>query len=233
MKTRSLLLILVGFGLVLIAARLILPSLQTASDNPPSTPAMGTINPTPGSQTDSGGTATLPPKSLSTPKQSQGENVRNAEVNWALDELPSGDTLQERLAALAQRRGVSLNVLTQQALVQWSNAVSEAAEEINRPIEFYGKAVDENAEPVSGANVSFGCIVFPERQLMTNAVTDSEGMFALTGVSAAALNVRVTKQGYDEVQGTNPSSFEYYSPAGPAFYPDPNNPVVFHLRRSE
>jgi hypothetical protein len=147
--------------------------------------------------------------------------------------LPPGSNLQERLEELARRKGVPLNVLTQQALAQWSNAMSGAAQEMNRPIDFYGKAVDEKGEPLNGANVRFGCLVFPENHFTTNAVTDTQGNFALTGVTGVALNVRVNKEDYEEVQGTNQNSFAYYSPTGAGFYPDPRNPVVFHLRKKE
>lgn len=167
------------------------------------------------------------------PRQSQRQNVPDAQGSWASEPLPPGNNLQERLEELARRRGVPLNVLTQQALAQWSNAMSGAAQDMNRPIEFYGKAVDEKGDPLSGATVRFGCVVFPENHFTTNAVTDAQGMFSLTGVTGAVLNVRMSKEGYEEVQGTNQSSFAYYSLGGTGFYPDPNNPVIFYLRKKE
>ena len=84
-----------------------------------------------------------------------------------------------------------------------------------------GKAADEKGEPLSGASVRFGCLVFPEDHFTTNAVTDTQGNFALPGVTGVALNVRVNKEGYEEVQGTKQNSFAYYSPTGAGFYPDP------------
>ena len=233
MKARVLLVVLVAAVLVLLAARLVRPTPQTAPNNPPANTVAEASNPTPGSQVDSEGTRTTTPQPPPRPRQSQRQNVPDAQGNWASEPLPPGSNLQERLEELARRKGVPLNVLTQQALAQWSNAMSEAGQEMNRPIDFYGKAVDEKGEPLSGANVRFGCVVFPEKHFTTNAVTDVQGMFALTGVTGAVLNVRVNKEGYEEVQGTNQNSFAYYSPTGTGFYPDPNNPIIFQLRKKE
>src|ERR1700744_4988011 len=71
-------------------------------------------------------------------------NVSDAQNNWASQSLPPGRNLQERLEELSRQRGVPLNILTQQALAHMSNAAEEWNEKINRPIELYGKTVDEN-----------------------------------------------------------------------------------------
>lgn len=225
MKLRLLLVLLIVTVLVLVVAHVNRPSRQTAANNPP-------LNPAPTSQAGSETNATAP-KPVAPSQGSQRHNLPHAQGNWASEPLPPGNNLQEQLDELARRRGVPLNVLTQQALEQWSNAMNQTAQEMNRPIDFYGKAVDDKGEPLSGANVRFGCVVFPENHFTTNAVTDAEGTFALTGATGAVLNVRVSKQGYEEVPGTNRNSFAYYSPTGVGYYPDPNNPVTFYLRKKE
>jgi hypothetical protein len=231
MKARALLIVLVAVGLVLLAIRLHRHTPQTAADNPPTNMVAQAATPTPGSQVDSGRTTATIPQPVPMPGQPQRQNTPDAQGNWASDPLPPGSNLQERLEQLERRRGVPLNVLTQQALAQWSNAMSEAGQEMNRPIDFYGKVVDERDEPLSGANVRFGCVVFPEKHFTTNAITDKHGTFALTGVTGVVLNVIVSKEGYEEIQGTNQNSFAYYAPTGAGFTPDPNNPVFFHLRK--
>jgi len=140
----------------------------------------------------------------------------------------------KKLEEMAQRQGISLNVLTQRAVMQWSNAVQLMAGEVNRPVEFYGKAVDENGVPLQGASVEFGCIGFPESHFSTNALTDSRGLFSLNSVTGAILVVQVSKHGYQEMPGTNQNRFTYYSALGPStFLADSNNPVVFRLQKVE
>lgn len=58
-------------------------------------------------------------------------------------------------------------MLTQQLVAELSNAFSQA---LSGPVEFYGKAVDEKGEPRSGANVRFGCVVFPEKHFTTFSI---------------------------------------------------------------
>jgi hypothetical protein len=146
--------------------------------------------------------------------------------------LPPGTNLQERLEELARHSGVPLNVLTQQALVQLSNIWQEARQTVNRPIEFYGKAVDEKGEPLAGARVEFNCQGYPDEYQTTNVLTASDGTFGLTGQTGMLLHVHLAIEGYEEVAGTNQNKFMYYSPSPTAgFKPDPNNPVVFYLRK--
>ena len=98
---------------------------------------------------------------------------------------------------------------------------------INRPIEFYGKVVDETGTPLAGATVTFGWVVYPEDVMHTNVLADPEGFFALNNATGATLYVSVTKDGY--VQGTNQGRFDFHSLPDASFQPDPNNPVVFRL----
>jgi hypothetical protein len=107
----------------------------------------------------------------------------------------------------------------------WSN-------QVQRPIVFYGKVVDENEQPVQAANVSFswGQLV-PEKSFETNAITDSDGLFSIAGLTGAFLGVHVEKSGYYAVK-TNQSHFQYWGISdSTAFQPDKNSPVVFHLRK--
>lgn len=233
MKVRILLIYLAAIVLVLLSICLIGYTSKTKPSILQTNAVTEAASALAGSQDDSKRTATttsLPPPSS---EQAQRPNRIDTERNWASEPLPPGSNLQERLNELARRRGVPLNVLTQQALEQWSNAVQEMSQQMNRPIEFYGKAVKENGEPLRGAKVNFSCFSFPEKRLVTNAVTDDQGLFLLTGVSGATLIVRVSNMDYEELQGTNQNNFNYYSPTGAGFSPDPSNPIIFYVRKKE
>jgi len=107
-------------------------------------------------------------------------------------------------------------------------------QKILRPIEFYGKVVDENEQPVEGASVSFSYNQFipPERSFETNTVTDQNGLFSLSGVVGSTLGVHVEKAGYYSAKSVNQNHFDYMKHSGSApFFPDSRYPVVFHLRK--
>jgi hypothetical protein len=177
----------------------------------------------------------LPPKETGQtttedlPKPKLGAAKKNNVVR-EFDKTSKSLSVQERLEELARNRGVSLNVLTQEMIVQVSNMVQEMSQTVNRPIEFYGKVVDGSETPMEAAKVEFGCVVYPEGSFNTNGLSDASGFFGLSSVTGAVLFVNVSKEGY--VQGTNQNRFEYYSPGDlGSFRPDSNNPVIFHLQR--
>jgi hypothetical protein len=171
------------------------------------------------------------PTEAERPQQPQDGNAQEKRESWVLEPVPAGSNLQESLQELARRRGVPLNVLTQQSVTQVSNLFQEMARQVNRSIEFYGKAVDENGLPVNGISVQFDGIAFPEIHFSTNVLSDAKGVFKLAGVTGEALRVHVSNGAYYEVTGANQNNFDYTSPKG--FNPDSNNPVIFHLRKKE
>ncbi len=98
------------------------------------------------------------------------------------------------------------------------------------PIEFYGKVVDENTNPVTGVNIHFNWSELPERggERTSDTQSDSDGLFSLHGKRGAALTVSFSKQGYYS-SGRGEQTFSYAFPK--AISPDPQNPVIFHLRK--
>lgn len=113
------------------------------------------------------------------------------------------------------------------------DSMQEWWQKIHRPIEFYGKVVDQNEAPVEGACVSYIWTQFhPESSFKSNTITDNNGLFSLTGITGSGLNVYVGKTGYYEVKRSNNNHFEYSIDAGSEpFRPDLSNPVVFHLKK--
>jgi hypothetical protein len=97
------------------------------------------------------------------------------------------------------------------------------------PIEFYGKVVDENSNAVAGATVSFHWVeVLDETGNRTSTTeSDAEGLFSLHGARGPSLSVSVSKEGYYPRRG----GAQYGVLANSDFSPDPQNPVIFLLRK--
>jgi len=101
------------------------------------------------------------------------------------------------------------------------------------PIEFYGKAVDENDQPVPDALVKFSWTDLSLAGTTRKETrSDGAGLFSLAGVRGKFLGVEVEKAGYDVVRAKNRYGFEYAGFWEKKYYePDPKNPVLFHLRK--
>ena len=104
---------------------------------------------------------------------------------------------------------------------------------IMTPITFYGKVVDQNGNPVAGANVLMTALDHPLSQGSTYAKqSDSNGLFTIWGIHGAALQVNVSKEGYYTVPESW-GDFAYAARVGtqkPA-HPDRSDPAVFVLRK--
>ncbi|MCE0483604.1 MAG: carboxypeptidase-like regulatory domain-containing protein [Methylacidiphilales bacterium] len=102
------------------------------------------------------------------------------------------------------------------------------------PLNFYGKVIDENNQPVAGAtaHMQWNTLDAPSGTSYGQTLSDGGGLFSLTGQRGKILEVRVEKEGYYTVDGGAGSlAFEYANPSSPNYNePDPNNPVIFHLR---
>jgi hypothetical protein len=107
--------------------------------------------------------------------------------------------------------------------------------EFKIPMRFYGKVVDEGGMPVPDAAVHFEWNGLTEpnnlerRDLETT--TDAQGRFEFEGHSGKRLFVKISRSGY-ATSPRNPLAFEYGNPGDAAFHrPDPQNPVIFKLRK--
>jgi hypothetical protein len=96
------------------------------------------------------------------------------------------------------------------------------------PIDFYGKVVDENTNPVEGASITFGWSELPTEEGKRRATTqsDSAGLFSLQGKRGPALDVWIGKEGY-YVPHRGQWGFSYFN----GFASDPWNPVIFFLQK--
>ena len=100
------------------------------------------------------------------------------------------------------------------------------------PINFYGRVLDENEQPVPGAT-----IVAQWSDLSANGatnktcLTDDQGFFSITGKTGRGITIRVSKDGYYTPKRQQ-ISFDYAGFWEANYYePNPNNPVIFHIRK--
>ena len=100
-----------------------------------------------------------------------------------------------------------------------------------RPIEFYGRVVDQNGDPVPHTHVRLQWSDSSESGATeSNIKTEADGSFALRGVKGKSLSVLPQKNGYTLLREGNEIAFEYADPTLPWFHkPDSNKPVLFRL----
>jgi len=105
--------------------------------------------------------------------------------------------------------------------------------EWSHPIEFYGKVVDENGDPVEGAKVEFGWTDTSEDgHSEATTLSDADGLFSLKRATGKRLGVEIKKDGYYTSWQKNQFSFEYSNTNESIYHePDASNPVVFHLKK--
>jgi hypothetical protein len=100
-----------------------------------------------------------------------------------------------------------------------------------QPINFYGKAVDENNQSVAGASVDYTWSTISTNGTLTKqGVTDGSGFFEIHE-TGKGISITVSKQGYYTTPSERLRSYEYANPGDGLFTPDPANPVLFHLRK--
>jgi hypothetical protein len=109
----------------------------------------------------------------------------------------------------------------------------DQAWEWKMPINFYGRVVDENGQPVSAAKVQFSWTdLTPAGNSTAITTSDSEGAFSLRGTAGRVLQVDVSKEGYYKPKEERLKSFDYAAFwSGNYHQPNPGNPVLFHLRK--
>jgi len=118
----------------------------------------------------------------------------------------------------------------EQRVKESAEAEERANDEWRTPIEFYGKVVDENNQPILGATVVFGINdLSSEGYTEVKKESDTQGLFSLTRVRGKHTSVTVFKDGY-YTSALNRRGFTYAG-ENENFIPNVGNPVMFHLRR--
>lgn len=115
--------------------------------------------------------------------------------------------------------------------------MSEALTRLNhRPIQFYGKVLDQNSAPVVAAKVTGGVMV--QTKWMNGQITsyytttDQDGLFAFEGLAGRDISIWLEKGGY-EFRNNDHTLFKYSALTTEAerHAPDANAPVVFTMWR--
>jgi len=117
---------------------------------------------------------------------------------------------------------------------QRRSAVERIESALNTSINFYGKVVDQNGDPVPNALVGYGLLdKFNESGSTGETSADQNGFIHISGVKGAVISVSVHKEGYYHIQDASNQAFAYgYGPDSyvkPA--PTKDNPAVFVLHK--
>lgn len=113
-----------------------------------------------------------------------------------------------------------------------ANKLADPGYDWKQPINFYGKVVDENEQPVSRVSAYFKWTDLSIKGTSEyQTFSDASGLFSMLGERGKRLSVTVSKEGYYSARDARLASFEYANPADGKFTPDPNHPVIFHLRK--
>jgi len=104
-------------------------------------------------------------------------------------------------------------------------------------IEFYGQVLDLEDQPVAGAKIRYGALnaanfakVWEEGVPKVVLTADKEGRFSIRA-KGGSLTVYASKEGYYKLVGQSSGDFGYGFSDGQKPSSDPENPVIFRLRK--
>jgi hypothetical protein len=124
---------------------------------------------------------------------------------------------------------VSGSPLMTRMLRERRDALERVLDDWRTPIEFYGKVVDENSEPMAEAQVRFSCNdLSPEGTSFYETTSDADGLFSINEIQGLMCDVEVSKPGYYKSRSAR--QFFYYAGLPENFVPNRLEPVVFRLR---
>lgn len=155
------------------------------------------------------------------PSQSPEEKTARTDASQATAES------NRRLADMGITPDLSKEQMHQKALEWYRTQAAKLAPE-QKPIEFYGRVVDQSTQSIAGASVHFiWSDAFSQLGTATaDTVSTADGAFSLTGVAGSAVSVYVTKEGYYAVRSLNRIDFD---PTGNGSSKE--NPALFHFRK--
>lgn len=103
------------------------------------------------------------------------------------------------------------------------------------PIKFYGKVVDQNGFPVVNATIIIAVsipMLIPRAKPTYERYSNGKGIFFFDGVKGGNLYIRsITKNGYEDLSHGDKTSFIYRKDRTNRHVPNPEKPVIFHMRK--
>lgn len=117
--------------------------------------------------------------------------------------------------------------------------VHDAAQKANQPIEFYGKVIDQDDNPIPGVVVKLGVRWTQELLPGTSKdvfnrferTTDDQGLFKLTDTKGSLLGIdALEKEGYESAPSAARQSYWYWAiTADRKYTPDSHHPEIFRM----
>ncbi len=118
--------------------------------------------------------------------------------------------------------------------------IFEAIEATNVPIVFWGKVIDQDGRPVSGAVVQYDYtiehgnlagVAWSEQEVRTGeTVSDTDGLFSVMGLTGHDLGILAVKHPDYQFREKGAVSFDFFgSTASGKFVPDQRKPVIFTM----
>jgi hypothetical protein len=105
----------------------------------------------------------------------------------------------------------------------------------HREIQFFGKVVDQFGESVADANVFFQVSTMYTEDGVANILvkTNANGIFVLNDIIGVSIYLKeIQRTGYEFTYQSNPNRSYSYKPLARNYYdPDPNNPIIFYMRK--
>jgi hypothetical protein len=145
------------------------------------------------------------------------------------EESDSVDPLHAEVIAEAEAAGLSGDQL--ENVRSNADKIAALARIMSHSIEFYGKVVDLEGNPVTNAEVTYSAFNrFFENSKAQTTISDAEGYFAINDIKGGSIYVRVAKDGYYKIKESE-RSFGYAVPDENPAADDPNNPAIFKLRK--
>jgi hypothetical protein len=168
-------------------------------------------------------------------------DAANPALPEAVDHLLSPDSTQPIPGAVPPKpkmfkaKGYPPKTPEEKAMWDWWEAMEkiDPVFEWKTPIEFYGKVVDQFSNPVANAEIvlNWTTVVGPIPDPKKTIYADEDGRFAVNGIQGNGITITADKEGYRSTRDSH-QSFEYAKFYRDNFhFPDPNNPVVFHLHK--